>query len=442
MKEPFLELMSSARRLPSARADFENSPVIEGDSLSPDARRLTDGLAPILDSIDWDARLLGPKNIRKHYEATYKLLVAEMARRFLRTKAAKLEKQYRIAQEATLAGTGGIPTFGRQIIAIIARAYPQMISPQLFPVTPLQGPEGRVYFENVNYGTAFASSTPNINPGDLMNDLTKFNTDYPNKGQMGDAQEIEYDVSNFVLVSAVMKRLGNRRSVEADEDYESFNGGDLEEVIRSKMDYLLAWVTDRSMINACVADVHPDNHVVWDAAPIINSVAYADLAPSEQQAWNETLWSTGVNAIKRKIFEKRYVQPDWAIAGVAAATQIEKVKSFVGLRTGDTNISFQTGAVRDFGTMDAGLLRVLIDPMMATNTILFGRRPQNAMEPAIHYCPLRPITFLPQLTLPRNAQRDSGAYTRFGIARPNTVAYGLSSVLGEVYALLTIANLS
>lgn len=439
----FVNLMQMARNWPSRTAvceSFKGLPASVSE-MAPAARRLIGdpAMGAMLDAIEWDKVIPGPKWAREKFTPYYKLLVAEMLRRTLKSASRNpkaLEAEYEHAQESTLAGSGGIPTFGRQLIKIISKAYPRMIAPQLFPVAPLQGPEGRIYFELIKYGTAFSSSAPNISSGDLVSDLTKFNVGYANKGQTLAANEVDYDLSNYVLVSSEIKRLTNTRSVEADIDLEDFDGDDLETVIRGKLDWLLKWITDRDLIQAAAAAVPTANVVQWDATGYGSHTE-----PSEKMAWYNTLWAKAASRVKRLIFETRFIEPNWVICGPKAAEYLMRVKTFVALERDAYNLDVRTGAISDMGSVEAGQTRVLKDPQFQTNAILFGYRPESPMEPAVHFCPRRPVTFFPQLIYPNTATKVSGAFTMYGIAEPNTGSYPYSSILGECYGKIEINNI-
>lgn len=417
-------------------------------------KRTMEAIAPFLDDVDFDKLIPGDKQTRKEWGDTYRALVAHQigmlfspsekaAASDLRYAKPTFEAMARKAlalgyvNEATLAGVGGVLAWGRQILATITRAFPRMIAPQLFPITPMTAQDARIYWKNINYGTAFASSTPNVSVGDRVDDLTKFNPNYPNKGQLGDANLIEIDYSPYIIVSAVMKRLATEHSVEAAEDAMDFDGTDLVSDLRTDMSDLLQWITDRTMINAALNNVLGEHEKIWYAQPTINSVLWANLSPSEKQVYNQTLWSDGANSVMNAMATTRYLYPNWCIGGPKACEALQRVSSFVPLNSGQDVVIDRT-SIHDFGSMEAGTMRVLRDPQMTTNKLLFGYRGTSKNEPGIRYCPYKPVTFFQQLVEPRKAKFTNGAYTRFGVGAPDYTQNGGSRILAEVYGTLTI----
>lgn len=419
----------------------------------PTTKKTVEAFKPILDKIDFEGRINAPAPIRKLYVDKYKALVAhqigmllspgdmpaptlegaEMALTALARKAIQLG----YVNETTLSAAGGVPTWGRQLIAVISRVYPRLITPQLFPVRPLLAPEGRIYWENALYNTAFASSSPNVSVNERVDDLTKFNPDYPNKGQMGDANLLSVDLSQYIVVTADTKRLGTVHSAEAEDDLAAFNGADLPSTLRGLMEFFLQWVIDRSMINSAVT--YAITEKTWNAQPTINSVAWANQTPSEKTVYNQTLWSEGVNSVINDIAARRYVYPNWVIAGSKACESLQRVSSFVPLNSGIDIVVDRTSA-HDFGAIAGGTMRVIRDPQLTTNLMLFGYTPMRPMEPAIHFCPYKPITFISQLAYPRQAKYENGAYTRFAIGDPDYAQNGQSRILAECYGRLYIEN--
>jgi hypothetical protein len=167
---------------------------------------------------------------------------------------------------------------------------------------------------------------------------------------------------------------------------------------------------------------------------------YATLSPSEKKVYDETIWTDGILPVLTKIATARAmsVQPNWAIADSASVERLMKLTTFVP--TGDvTGVDLNSGPIRDVGTLRQVGIRVLVDPQMTTNTILFGRRPTIDFDPAIQFCPYRPIRVTGTLETPGLGTNERGVYSRFGVAVPNAGACAASSQLADVYGKLTIA---
>jgi len=418
--------------LPAEIEDFQNSAILDAGTLSFEAAGLLRKFRPFIEAVDWNSRMPGSKPIRKRFEATYKLGMAMMLRNLGVTLPSVLHK------EATLAGTD-IPNFTRQLLRVITRAYPDLITPQLFPVIPMTGPTARVFFENVLYDNAFASSSPNILTGDNTADLTKFNAAFFKQANQLDNLGLLKMSMDSIDISADTYGVSAISALQTEEDYASQYGRDYNAVMSERMAYHVKLAVDSVMIAAMVAAVPAANKVTWKRTPTINSVAWAGLAPSEQSAWREQIWANAFLPAMQKIYDKRYVRPNFAVCGSNAATDISSVKTFDPIRVDDSNIDQRTGAIRDLGLMDNGGLRILIAPMINTNKIYLGYRPQMEMEPSIFWNPYRMWGMADDFVDPRTLKRTKGGYTRFGITKPDGVNTD-ANILGEVYAEITISD--
>jgi hypothetical protein len=436
MKDALTELRTAAGRLPEKFDDFALSRgPITASGLTSGGEQTLERFKPYLDAVDWHGAegIRGPKHIRQQFEMTYRLMVAHALMILARTN------QPRLHAEATLAGTD-IPTFTRQLIRTVLRAYPKLITPQLFPVQPLFQSDGRIYFELTKYDSAYASSTPNVSANDVTADLTKFNAGFfEQNAQMADLGMLKVDLSNYIVVSAITKGLAALSSLQAEEDFSSTYGRDYNALLSERFVSHLQWVIDREMLNAALNNVPAGNVVTWKRQPTINSVAWANQLPSEKSAWRETIWHDGFLPVFTAIYNRHYVRPNWAVAGAAAAEDISRVSSFKPILVDDSTIDMRQGAIRDIGTVDNGGMRVLVDPQLNTDTVLFGYRPTMEMEPAIVFCPYRAIGMAPDLTYPRQLKREKGAYTRFAIGKPDATVPE-SAHLADCYGKLTVSS--
>jgi hypothetical protein len=132
------ELALQARKLPqNGMPEFTPAsnagPMPDPRGLSPQARAMLAAWKPLLESADLGNRIVGPKSVRDRFATTYSLVMAQMLTNAAKTPASVW------AKEATTAATD-VPSFARQNLGIILRAYPQMFAMQLFPVTPFSGP--------------------------------------------------------------------------------------------------------------------------------------------------------------------------------------------------------------------------------------------------------------------------------------------------------------
>src|SRR5439155_12041103 len=84
--------------------------------------------------------------------------------------------------------------------------------------------------------------------------------------------------------------------------------------------------------------------------------------------------------------------PNWAIAGTDVARLLRRQKGFTAYSSNQSEINLSTGPIRDFGTLDAEGLRIVVDPQLTANKMVFGRRPVRKNDPALYlgmYIPLQ-----------------------------------------------------
>jgi hypothetical protein len=421
-----------SKRPPEKLDDFFQSALPTSGSLSDGAQHMLKAFEPFVEAINWDKVLKGPKEIRDRYKTSYQLGMAAMLANFGRTSYSVLR------HEATLAGTD-IEPFTRQVIRTIMRAYPDLVTPMLFPTIPMSGPTARILFENVRYDTAYASQSPNISVDDITNDLSKFHSGYfQQRAQLENLNLLKATVDH-IDVSADTYGVAEIHSVQAAEDYSSQYGRELDVVMSERMGYHTMLAIDAIMIAAMVAAVPADHKVTWKRTPTINGIAWTAQTPSEQESWRAQIWRNAIAPAALTVYNSRYVQPNFMVCGSNASLDLSGVKTFVPVRTDTSNIDIRTGAIRDVGTLDNGAIRCLVAPMIGTNKMYLGYRPTMEMEPSLFYCPLRLWGMVQNLVDPRNLKITKGGYTRFAIGQPDANV-DESDILGEVYAEITISD--
>lgn len=426
------ELNAQARRLPLTMPEFTPNggrPVPSAEAeLSAEAKSLLAAWKPLIEKADW-ANAAGTTAFRKQFELTTKLVLAQML-----TNAARLPLSL-WQKEATMAGTD-LPSYARQIIGTILRAYPRLFALQLFGVVPFNGPDGRIFFRDVKYDTAYNTSAPNIAQNDRTDDLTKFNKGYFKVGQGEQANKLKISISSMV-VTVDSYRVVSDWYYEGEDDYAALYGGDLGGSLVGEMSSMLQWVTDRTMIDAALAAVPAGNTVTWTAQP----TGYDTLPPTEKRAYDESIWAEGIIKVISAITTRRAMTtaPNWAIASPDAVEKLMKLTTFVPVGGMVDGVDLNQGPIRDVGVFRQVGIRVLVDPQMATGTILFGRRPTTEFDPALQFCPYRPLRVTGTLEQPGVGSYERGVYSRFGVAVPNTVANPASSQLADVYGKLVIA---
>jgi hypothetical protein len=427
------ELAKQARSLPFQMPEFtpaagSNVPSLK--QLSPEAKRLLDAWKPMLERADLENTIVGRPADRKAFEATYRLVMAQMLTNVARTG----ESQW--VREATTAGAD-VPTYAQQNLAVILKSFPQMFALQLFPVLPLSGPDGRIYFKVTKYDSAYTQSSPNVAVGDVVDDMTKFNKDFTKAAEGAQAKHIKTTMSSMT-VSVDSHRLTSEWTYEAEEDIAAVYGINLNSSLINDMSFLLANGVDRNMIDSAIANASSTQS--WDATPAA-SPDYSTLTPSEAKAYDEQIWANGILPLITKIQRKRNFSttPDWFVVGTSLAERIQKLSTFVGVPNDAGNaLTLSVGGLRDIGTIRPLNIRVIVDVQMNTEKGLLGYKPRGTFDPAISLLMYRPVRVTGKVESPGTGEYEQGVYSRYGIGDPDTGQNALSSQLGDAYGVLTV----
>lgn len=426
------QLFANRDALAIGMDDFHISPMAHESTMSNRAKRLLGQMKPFMDQVNWEgSEIPGTPESRKAFKATKQLIVAQM----LANLAQRSERTWH--QEATLAGTD-IPAYKQQLVRTVMKSLPSTIAFELFPVVPLTQSTGKVAYRVPEYDSVFTGSSPNTVSGDDVSDISKFNTGYSTQA----TQRTNLNLMKFRIalqtVDTETHGVCALTSLQAHHQMSAEFGEDLNQILSNEMIGYLPLVMDRMMIDAALANVPVGHAKTWTRNPTINGVAWANQTPSEKNEYAKDLWNTGILSVFTAIYNTIGIRPNWAVAGTAAAEDLSRLSSFNPIRVDDNTFAAQTGRLRDVGTLDNGGLRILVDRMINTNTILFGYRPTNRMDPALTLCPWIPVGLTDKLATPRSLSQEVAAYTIFGIAQPS-LTYPDSSVLGDVYGKLTIS---
>jgi hypothetical protein len=435
MKASVLELMSAARKAPFRTPDFTplgGGPVPTLSTLSAEGKAMIATWKPLLEAagISDGSMGIGSDPYRKAFAIQNELLVAQMLTNVSHIRNSTLQK------EATLVSGSDVPSYARQMIAMILRAFPQMFATQLFAVTPFSGPDGRIYFRTSKYNSALAASgsNPAVADGDGMHDLTKFNKLYAQRDELQAARKTKLSITSMTA-SVESYRVTSEWSYEAEDDFSALYGGDLGSALVQQNAMLLAWTTDRVLISAAGDTANTTQE--WEAEP----TGYAALAPSEKKAHQETLWTDGILPLITAMQLKRSftTTPTWCVCGATFSERLQKLTTFVPhVNAAGDAMTFSVGGLREVGTLRQLGIRVIVDPMMSADMALFGSKPMSSFDPAIHYCPYQPIRATGVLELPNTGQYEKGVYSRFAVVQKDTGSQADSEQLGDPYGILEV----
>lgn len=343
-------------------------------------------------------------------------------------------------QEAMTAGTD-LPTFTKVVLLTVKRVYPRLFATQLFGTLPMSGPTGRLWFKDFKYDDNFTGSSPNIAQGDRTDETSKFNEDYYAVAELEQARKLKFDYAHLDFAATDFRVVADLTDQFKDDVSNVYN----DDAEGSSYDHIaqeMARVIDRKLIGAVYNNVPGANSHTWDATPadVGNGSAYEALAPSEKKAYDELLWNNIQETINKIRVTRKFNtdgDPSWLLVGANFALRLWKLTAFKPLVQSLTVAGLGQGALRDIGTIDTLGIRVLVDPMLNTETGLFGRMPAQG-DPGIYFAPYIPYQVLRDSYDTDTGRQTIGARARFGIVKPNTGTQSRSSQLSEIYGKLVV----
>ncbi len=242
-----------------------------------------------------------------------------------------------------------------------------------------------MFFKDFKYDSDFTGSAPNVAAGDRTDDQAKFNVDYyaVEEGQAANKLRFAY---SHLDVSVENKRVVGERSDEFEDDAEAVFEEDAEAVIDRHMGDQMSRVIDRRILSLCIAAIPAANKVTFDAQPAANPT-YGGLAPSEQDAYDQRLFSVGIVDTIESIRNTRAVRGrQHAELGPGRHRRRQadaRLKGFKAIDGGADAMRIDTGAKVDMGVLTDYGLRLIVDPLRRrTRWSSGGVRPIAATRPS------------------------------------------------------------
>jgi hypothetical protein len=408
-----------------------------GDKLSRHASSLVEAFKPVLDAVDWETtKGMNPAYAKQYTKTAQLLCAADLANHL---KGGGMEN---LRMEASTAGVD-LPTFTRQLLMTITRAYPKLYTLQLFGVLPLQGPTGRLVFKDSLFDSAYTGSTPNIAVGDRQDDLTKWNPDFFKVPEGVLANKLRTTRSILDISTSDYRVLSEWSDSYADDVASVYDANaDAEEA--EQRAWNMSRLIDRLMLNALVNNVPSGATISFTAQPT-NNPNYAQLSPSEKLMYDENVWRDGVLKVIQQIRIARKYGDDaevtWAICGTDFAQTISRLSMFHAYQQSD-QIDVETGPMRDLGTIKGSGIRFIVDPALtissSSNVCLFGHRPMSRGAVGLYWAPYVNLQPTRDFYDPNLGLITKGTRSRFGIIQPNTETNPASSQLADIYGLLKV----
>jgi hypothetical protein len=434
--------VEATRTLPRSLAEFnQGRQILVASEKSRGARRLDSFFGNLLKKTNFEQVEGMNSGFAKRYAETAKTLACHDLVQHITSAGWEGLKT-----EASTAGVD-LPTFTRQLLLTVTRAYAQLFTLQLFGVLPLTQPTGRLNFKDYQYDSSFNGSTPVINAGDRDDVIASFNPDYYAIPE-GTAANLVKQHWTFLDVSSSDKRVATEWTDQMQDDAKAVYDEDVDASMTSHLVQEMTRVVDRTMVSAAINAIPGANTATFTAKPTGagGMPNYSTLTPSEQKAWDERLWGDGIQTVISKMRVTRKYNadgdPDWMLVGTDFALGLNKLTFFLPTEKDMSEIDLQRGALRDLGVLKSAGIRVLVDPMLSisgnTNVAIFGRKPRTRGDVGIYWCPYVSLQPTRELYEPDRGMLTKAVRSRYAIAQPNTGSCAASSQLGEVYGSLTV----
>jgi len=315
-------------------------------------------------------------------------------------------------EETLQANVGTFTTFA---FPLVRRVMVRLIAPELFAVQPMTQPTGKIFFLDFKYGTGADS-------GNRIDVEANFNRNYSNSSEGAAVKEINMEISD-VTVTAEEKKLKSIWSIESEQDLMAYHGLSAETELMNVLADEIVREIDRTLIFDALGNVGAGN-INW------NKNGYAGSLPTEQKAYNETLYDAIIDA-NNLIYSARYRNATWIVADPDVCGRLEKLNGFKMADSTDSAWSIQHGGRHLFGTLKSRWL-VYKDPWMEPNKMLLGYKGTGFLDAGYVYAPFIPFYVTPKFTDPNDFKPRRGMMSRFA----------KRMVVPEMYATVTLTPTS
>lgn len=342
--------------------------------------------------------------------------MCENVKGWLETQGRPTPGSDKLNEDTLIANVGAFTTYA---FPLVRRVMARLIAPELFVVQPMSQPTGKIFFMDFKYGT---DDSPTAE-GDRIDVKANFNEDYADRtAETGDINEMNMAISEST-VTAVEKALRAEWTIEAQQDLYAYHGLNAEEELMAAMADEIIREIDRELISTCLAGASAGT-VTWNAG------GYSGTLPSEQKAWNETLYEAIVEA-NNYVYKKRYRDASWIVADPDTVSRLEKLQGFHLAHSSDAQFGVQHRGRHLFGTLK-NRWNIYKDPWMTANTMLLGYRGESWMDAGFVYAPYIPFYVSPVLIDPNTMKPRRGMMSR----------YASKMVVGDMYAKVSITPAS
>lgn len=322
---------------------------------------------------------------------------------------------YLMALEAK--GDEPVGRFSKYAVPLSRRVLHDLALQELISFQPLAQPDGKVFYMDFEYGTTEGS----VSAGDNLSD--KVDKDYASGTAKGGAASLVNLEFTSAPVTADAKKLTGRIYIEDEQDLMTYYGVSGEvELIKVLAKQIIREVNKKiitdMLTNASAGDVSFD-------VTVPASGVYSTLDP---KVYRKQAYEAIIDA-DNNIFKKRFVTPNWIVAGPDVAAFLEKLEDFT-LEVNPNKNQMATGLYR-FGTLKQRWNIYKYAYMPNANEMLMGYKGSDSFETGYVYAPYIAAYTTPAFVDPNTFKKTRGMMSRSAE----------KLVSGDYYSKITLTNL-
>lgn len=306
-------------------------------------------------------------------------------------------------------------TFVKIQMPLIRKVYPQMITREFTSVQPMAQPTTKLFYYDLVREDGTSLST-NIDANKNYSDNEEYD---PNDPQA--IKEISLKITDST-VSAVIKKLKARHTVESEQDIMAYHGISVENDLTNALSSQIAREWDRVIL----ADMYTN---ATGGAATFDQTIPAGISYTDKKVWMEGIYDAMID-VDNQIFKKRFVRTNFAICSPDIAAFISKMSGWRADDTGSQSKVIATGGRYFMGTLDSKW-RIYVDPMQTSMRMLMGyNNPGDWLQTSFVFAPYILSYFSDTFLNP-----DTFVKTRAILSR---AAY--KTVVGDLLGIVTVSG--
>jgi len=311
--------------------------------------------------------------------------------------------------------TTNVPTLTTNLLPAVRRVYATLIGMDLVSVQPLNGPSGKIYFQDFEFGTTGGGATS----GQRV-DQYRYN-DYADSEEEGTIREIDFRISSKTVNTSI-KKLKSLWTLEAEQNVQADIGLNLEAELTSQIADEIRREIDGEIISALAAGV--GIALTWNTTGWLDN----DKSTFERMWYKRSLYEKLLEA-DSEIRKNKKRGADWILCDSDVYEYLEKLEQFTAssVNNGEATLgSLHNGVI-------ANKWKVYVDDDYTANSILMGMR-GSWLESVGYYAPWIPLYMSERYM--RNddfSQLGKGAMSRYALGViPETSGGSTNNGLAEI----------